>query len=246
VCKSCDRGQRYCSKACSEIRRAQLKREANQRYAATWAGRYNNAKRQSDSRARQREKRRGGGIVTGQGSAPGAPQISSCAIDLIRSTATNQAVRLLEMARVRGYPGGSSHFRARVAQLRPRKLPEAYLCQARRSILMERAVQRVVLAMLLYLMTLGLHQPHQRDLPLDLLNHRLCHSRHAPFPTETCQEVFYIINCVAERLQPHLPRATTERTEFPLGELAMSVRSEHAESTDTTSKTENADQCEID
>ena len=37
------------------------------------------------------------------------------------------AVRLLEMARVRGYQGGSSHFRARVAQLRPRKLPEAYL-----------------------------------------------------------------------------------------------------------------------
>ena len=37
------------------------------------------------------------------------------------------AVRLLEMARVRGYTGGSSHFRARVAQLRPRKLPEAYL-----------------------------------------------------------------------------------------------------------------------
>jgi transposase len=37
------------------------------------------------------------------------------------------AVRLLEMARIRGYQGGSSHFRARVSQLRPRKLPEAYL-----------------------------------------------------------------------------------------------------------------------
>jgi transposase len=37
------------------------------------------------------------------------------------------AVRLLGMARIRGYKGGSSHFRARVAQLRPRKLPEAYL-----------------------------------------------------------------------------------------------------------------------
>lgn len=37
------------------------------------------------------------------------------------------AVRLLEMARVRGYQGGDSHFRARVAQMRPRKQPEAYL-----------------------------------------------------------------------------------------------------------------------
>lgn len=37
------------------------------------------------------------------------------------------ATRLLVMARSRGYPGGSSQFRARVAQLRPRKTPEAYL-----------------------------------------------------------------------------------------------------------------------
>jgi transposase len=37
------------------------------------------------------------------------------------------AVRILEMARVRGYQGASSHFRARIAQMRPRKQPEAYL-----------------------------------------------------------------------------------------------------------------------
>jgi len=37
------------------------------------------------------------------------------------------AVRLEQMARARGYTGGSSHFRARVAQMRPRKTPEAYL-----------------------------------------------------------------------------------------------------------------------
>ena len=57
VCRSCDRGQRYCSKACSEIARSQLQREANQRYAATRAGRHNNAKRQRDSRARERAKK---------------------------------------------------------------------------------------------------------------------------------------------------------------------------------------------
>jgi len=71
VCRSCDRGQRYCSNACSEVRRAQLQREANQRYAASRAGRHNNAKRQSDSRARKRAKKNDiAQIVTDQGSAP--------------------------------------------------------------------------------------------------------------------------------------------------------------------------------
>ena len=37
------------------------------------------------------------------------------------------AARLYEMARVRGYPGGPSQFRQRIAQLRPRPHPEAYL-----------------------------------------------------------------------------------------------------------------------
>ncbi len=37
------------------------------------------------------------------------------------------AARLYAMARQRGYPGGPSHFRSHVAQLRPRKSCEAYL-----------------------------------------------------------------------------------------------------------------------
>ena len=37
------------------------------------------------------------------------------------------AARLYQMAVLRGYPGGSSHFRQWVAQMRPRKLPEAFL-----------------------------------------------------------------------------------------------------------------------
>jgi len=37
------------------------------------------------------------------------------------------AARLYAMARARGYPGGPSQFRARVAQLRPRRPAEAYL-----------------------------------------------------------------------------------------------------------------------
>lgn len=37
------------------------------------------------------------------------------------------AARLLDMVKARGYPGGSSFFRQRISQLRPRKTPEAYL-----------------------------------------------------------------------------------------------------------------------
>jgi transposase len=37
------------------------------------------------------------------------------------------AARLYQMAVERGYPGGPSHFRQHVAQLRPKKLPEAFL-----------------------------------------------------------------------------------------------------------------------
>lgn len=37
------------------------------------------------------------------------------------------AARLYDMAKARGYPGAPSHFRQRIAQLRPRPQPEAYL-----------------------------------------------------------------------------------------------------------------------
>ncbi len=37
------------------------------------------------------------------------------------------ASRLYAMARGRGFEGGESHFRSRVAELRPRPTPEAYL-----------------------------------------------------------------------------------------------------------------------
>lgn len=40
---------------------------------------------------------------------------------------TLTAARLFQMAQARGYPGGPSHFRQWIAQLRPRRAPEAYL-----------------------------------------------------------------------------------------------------------------------
>lgn len=47
--------------------------------------------------------------------------------DTLKEFPTLTAARLYEMAKQRGYPGGSSQFRQRISQLRPRKQPEAYL-----------------------------------------------------------------------------------------------------------------------
>jgi transposase len=48
-------------------------------------------------------------------------------IETLKAFPTLTAVRLYEMAKQRGYPGGPSQFRQRISQLRPRKQPEAYL-----------------------------------------------------------------------------------------------------------------------
>lgn len=48
-------------------------------------------------------------------------------IKTLEAYPTLTAERLLQMARVRGYTGGASQFRAHVAQLRPRRPAEAYL-----------------------------------------------------------------------------------------------------------------------
>jgi transposase len=48
-------------------------------------------------------------------------------IDTLKQYPKLTAARLYDMVKVRGYPGGPSHFRQRIAQLRPRPQPEAYL-----------------------------------------------------------------------------------------------------------------------
>lgn len=48
-------------------------------------------------------------------------------IETLTKYPTLTAARLYDMAKERGYPGAPSHFRQRIAQLRPRKQPEAYL-----------------------------------------------------------------------------------------------------------------------
>ena len=48
-------------------------------------------------------------------------------VETLTTHPTLTAAKLFHMARARGYRGAESHFRSRIAQLRPRRVPEAYL-----------------------------------------------------------------------------------------------------------------------
>ena len=63
ICSRCDRGQRYCSAACSRLARSCAQRAAAQRYQSSRKGRHAHAQRQAQWRARQQ-------IVTHQASPP--------------------------------------------------------------------------------------------------------------------------------------------------------------------------------
>lgn len=63
LCSHCDRGQRYCSAACSRQARSCAQRAAGKRYQDSRQGRHAHARRQGQWRARQQS-------VTHQGSPP--------------------------------------------------------------------------------------------------------------------------------------------------------------------------------
>lgn len=56
ICRSCDRGQQYCSVECSLSGRRRSQRIAQMAFSRTVAGRHGNARRQSDFRNRSRHK----------------------------------------------------------------------------------------------------------------------------------------------------------------------------------------------
>ena len=66
ICRRCDRGNRFCSRQCSQAARDEAQREAGKRYQGTRRGRQAHALRQSEYRQRQREAEK----VTHQGSEP--------------------------------------------------------------------------------------------------------------------------------------------------------------------------------
>lgn len=66
VCRGCDRGQLYCTRACAEAARERAQREAGARYQRSRRGRFAHAARAQRYRARHK-------IVTHQGSAAAHP-----------------------------------------------------------------------------------------------------------------------------------------------------------------------------
>ncbi len=68
ICSYCDRGQRYCTKACATQARRTAVRGAGCRYQASRRGRHAHAERQRRYRAKHKE-------VTHQGSPPLAPTV---------------------------------------------------------------------------------------------------------------------------------------------------------------------------
>ena len=97
VCRSCDRGQRYCPSTCRAQARLDSQRRAAREYQKTRRGRHANAQRQRRYRERQRNK------VTHQGSVGiAAPAVL-----------TNRANKVSEAGSVPGlvkYPALLCHF----------------------------------------------------------------------------------------------------------------------------------------
>jgi len=60
LCSQCDRGQQYCSRACSSLSRRERRREAARRYQSSRGGRLKHAARAACWRERVRRLRQGG------------------------------------------------------------------------------------------------------------------------------------------------------------------------------------------
>jgi hypothetical protein len=76
ICRRCDRGQIYCSRACADLVRRQGQREAGRRYQQSRPGRFHHAARARAYRARQK-------IVTHHGSETPATHAVLTAMPLV-------------------------------------------------------------------------------------------------------------------------------------------------------------------
>ena len=77
ICRSCDRGQRYCAGACSSAARRERQREAAQRYQSSDGGRAVHAGRSRRWRLARREDAGDSGRVTHQGQPQAAAPASA-------------------------------------------------------------------------------------------------------------------------------------------------------------------------
>lgn len=112
VCRSCDRGQRYCSRSCSRASHQESNRRAARAYQRSPLGARNHARRQARYRARKKK-------VTHQGSRP-LPRRAACVAAAPLARLLRAVRALLDVKRhADGSPAASGsprcHFCGRLA-----------------------------------------------------------------------------------------------------------------------------------
>jgi hypothetical protein len=75
ICRGCDRGNRYCSPACSQQSRTEAQAEAGKRYQQSKQGSANHARRQRDYSDRRKQKLTHQG--SGQTGDQGEPEVAA-------------------------------------------------------------------------------------------------------------------------------------------------------------------------
>ena len=108
VCSSCERGQEYCSKVCSEASRAENCRVSGARYRQTKRGRESGRTRQrryrqNDADRKREEARRGAAMLDGEGEFPlSASQVEVAVAPCMRFSGAAQS---LSGSRMSALPG---------------------------------------------------------------------------------------------------------------------------------------------
>ncbi len=98
LCRSCDRGQQYCSDSCRRLARLTQQREASRRYCQSAEGRFNHRLNQRAYRRRLAQARSG---VTDQGSAASAIVIMSAGLTVAPGQARTFCLLVVPTAALR-------------------------------------------------------------------------------------------------------------------------------------------------
>ena len=80
ICRTCDRGQRYCGVSCAQAARSVARRAAGARYQDSRAGRFTHAARQARYRARQQKVTHHGSVAPDAGVSLPAAARAACAV----------------------------------------------------------------------------------------------------------------------------------------------------------------------
>lgn len=107
ICRSCDRGHRYCSRPCRRLHRREQLRQANRRHQQSPEGRADHRDRQRAYRCRLRA--RG---VTDQGRQPHRRSLTLQRLPTVVSAAGESRVAIREECRVRNRFAFRSRFQA--------------------------------------------------------------------------------------------------------------------------------------